>query len=334
MNSSDTDKKKFICIVNNVHGLLIYYLCNPQDFFYTLFVISDGISLDLQNKLNYTLRVPSFSRLPKPLCLLFRALYYFCANVYFKFKKDVTIVYGHDHLFYSQLFIKRAKSFTLLEDGLANYTQQSADRSNKIRKLLFGSSGPFFGWSDDVKQVVLSGIVETPPELMHKTILIDIHERWNAFTVEQKNSFLEIFSSEPYTPLAKVVIFTQPFSEDGMMSEDQKIGIYIKIYNHYRKFYRQEDICIKSHPRELTDYSQYFDCKFIKTKIPGQIMIMNDKPEILVTIYSSVGFVQGNVQSHIWGTKFDSFLLANVGLFEGNYNGWKNDEKNCNNTSS
>lgn len=323
MTNFEHDKPHPVCIVNNVHGLLIYYLYNPECFFDTLFVISEGISSDVQQKLKHTLRVPSFSRSPKFLRTLLRAAYYFYKNISLAFKKQSIIVYGHDHLYYSQLFIKRAKKFVLLEDGLANYSSQNTHQGGKLRKVFFGSTGPFFGWSKEISSIVLTGIVDIPPELKSKTTLIDINEKWSQLTQQQKKRFVGLFSSDPYIPLKKIVIFTQPFSEDVMMSEKDKIEIYRKIYNHYRKFYGCDEICIKSHPREQTDYSSYFDCDFIKSKIPGQIMILNDKPEILVTIYSSVGYVRTEIKTHIWGTEFDSFLKERTGHFEGNYYGWK-----------
>nr|AFO84314.1 WepA [Cronobacter turicensis] len=326
MNKLEKYQLTPVCIVNNVHGLLIYYLYNTQYFFDTLFVVSDGISVDVQKKLKHTIRIPSFSHSPKLLRIILRAIYYQLANFFLKFKKDNKIVYGHDHLFYSQLFIKKAKRFILLEDGLANYSEHDAAKGGKIRKIIFGSSGPFFGWSKQVSSVVLSGIVDIPDKLKNKTTLVDINMRWNELAPQQKQRFINIFSAEPYIALKKVVIFTQPFSEDAMMSEAQKINIYKKIYNHYRQIFQKDEICIKSHPREHTDYSQYFDCVFIKSKIPGQIMILNDRPEILVTIYSSVGYIRDNIKTHIWGTEFDSFLLEKVGYFEGNYTGWTSNE--------
>lgn len=326
MTNFEHDKLNPVCIVNNVHGLLIYYLYNPESFFETLFVISDGISSDVQQKLKHTLRVPSFSRPPKFARLLLRAVYYFFTNIFLSLKKQNTIVYGHDHLYYSQLFVKRAEKFVLLEDGLANYSRQSTHQGGKLRKLLFGSTGPFFGWSEEITSIVLTGIVDIPAELKCKTTLIDINKKWGELAPQQKERFVSLFSSEPYRPLKKVVIFTQPFSEDAMMSEKEKVEIYRRIYNHYRKAYSRDEICIKAHPREQTDYSSYFDCEFIKSKIPGQIMILNDNPEILVTIYSSVGYVRSEIETHIWGITFDSFLVERTGSFEGNYYGWKNDE--------
>lgn len=326
-NSRKSPLSKF-CVINNIHGLFIYYLLNPEDFKKTTFIISDGISKDIQKKLPTTIVFPSFNNYPKLISLLLRVIYYNYKKILLHFSRQNIQVYGHDHLYFSQLYIKRSNSFILIEDGLANYSSTKVSRYSFIREILFGSKGPFFGWSDDIDKIILSGIVTIPERISNKVTEIDITNEWNHLTFIQKNYFLDLFSEEPYIPLSKVVIFTQPFSEDGMMTEHEKIEIYKIIYEHYCSIYSKNEICIKSHPREQTNYSKYFDCASIQSKIPGQIMILIDQPEVLATIYSSVGFVKGSAQAHVWGTSFNEFLLKKVGKFEGNYNGFKRNEKN------
>lgn len=321
MNKNHDTSLSPICVINNIHGLFMYYLIDPEVFKKTIFVISDGIPLSVQKKLPAIIFVPSFDKHPKFISLFLRAVYFLYKNTCLYFKNRKTIVYGHDHLFFSQLYIKRASSFILIEDGLANYISDKKSRRSLIRKMLFGSNGPYFGWSKDINKIILSGIIDTPNQIIDKVSLINISTRWGNLTPVQKRDFIELFSSESYKPLSKVVIFTQPFSEDGMMSEVEKIDIYKIVYEHYCRIYNKADICIKSHPREETNYSLYFDCSFIKSKIPGQIMILIDRPDVLATIYSSVGFVKGDVQTHVWGTSFNELLLKKVGYFDGNYNG-------------
>ncbi|MGF6101275.1 hypothetical protein M2429_002207 [Enterobacter sp. A4] len=323
MINSRESQLPLICVVNNIHGLFMYYLVRPEDFKKTTFIVSDGISQDVKRKLPSSVLFPSFNNYPKLISLLLRAIYYRYKNFCLHLKMKKSKVYGHDHLYFSQLYIKRSAGFVLIEDGLANYASSKQNRKSLFRKYLFGSSGPFFGWGDDINEIILSGIVNIPEEISRKVTQIDISKSWNNLSSIQKNYFLDLFSDEPYVPLSKVVIFTQPFSEDGMMSETEKIAIYKVLYEHYCSIYDKNEICIKSHPRENTDYSRYFDCTFIQSKIPGQIMILMDQPEVLATIYSSVGFVKGNAQTHVWGTSFNESLLKKAGYFEGNYNGFE-----------
>lgn len=74
-NSRKSPLSKF-CVINNIHGLFIYYLLNPEDFKKTTFVISDGISKDIQKKLPTTIVFPSFNNYPKLISLLLRVIYY------------------------------------------------------------------------------------------------------------------------------------------------------------------------------------------------------------------------------------------------------------------
>lgn len=54
---------------------------------------------------------------------------------------------------------------------------------------------------------ILSAIVDVPKELINKTFLIDINDRWNNLTPVQKDMFMNLFSSESYQPLSKIVIY-------------------------------------------------------------------------------------------------------------------------------
>lgn len=40
-----------LCIINNIHGLFIYYLIDPERFLKSTFVISNGISPEVRKKI-------------------------------------------------------------------------------------------------------------------------------------------------------------------------------------------------------------------------------------------------------------------------------------------
>lgn len=61
----------------------------------------------------------------------------------------------------------------------------------------------------------------------------------------------------------KLLLITQPLSEDGHMSEDQKIRLYNDILN---PFVSEYTFFVKAHPRELTDYRGKLNYEF--TLIP------------------------------------------------------------------
>ncbi|MDT9426944.1 glycosyltransferase family 52 protein [Escherichia coli] len=84
--------------------------------------------------------------------------------------------------------------------------------------------------------------------------------------------------------VADVMILTQPLSEDGFISENEKIRLYDEII----KEYNDKKIVIRQHPRELTDYSLYFkDVKVNKVKAPVELVVLNSPMiKTAVTLFS------------------------------------------------
>ncbi|MCP2005426.1 UNVERIFIED_ORG: hypothetical protein J2Y78_003966 [Buttiauxella agrestis ATCC 33320] len=222
-------------------------------------------------------------------------------------------------LFIYFLFINKSIDFTLIEDGLANYVKNNRGNVGFLKRLLLDADACDFGYNEKIKKIVLSGLSEIPGELKEKSHIIDIKYLWENISQDLKDCFLETLSDGIYSPLDKIVIFTQPFSEHGIMTEHEKIEMYRTIFHYYEAKYGKEDICIKTHPRETTLYENYFDCKVIHTSVPGQIMLLVDKPDIIATIYSSVGYTSLNIRNDIWGTEFSHTLINKVGRFPANF---------------
>jgi len=76
-------------------------------------------------------------------------------------------------------------------------------------------------------------------------------------------------------------------SEDNIIEEKEKIGIYKNIIDNYKKDY---EIFIKPHPREVTDYKEIFNNIIIFNKyFPLEILnYMEDNQfDLAVTLFSS-----------------------------------------------
>lgn len=67
----------------------------------------------------------------------------------------------------------------------------------------------------------------------------------------------------------RVVLMTQPMSEDGIMSEEEKLYIYQNILT----LYKPDEVVIKGHPREKTCYTDHFkNVPQIKNGIPMELL--------------------------------------------------------------
>lgn len=88
-----------------------------------------------------------------------------------------------------------------------------------------------------------------------------------------------------------ILLLTQPLSEDGYITEREKINIYSKIIKDNYK-----NILIKPHPRELTNYQNYF-----------KNIILLDK-DIPIELYSLLGMKFYKVVSLFSTSVFNSFM--------------------------
>ncbi|WP_261787247.1 glycosyltransferase family 52 protein, partial [Fusobacterium necrophorum] len=89
------------------------------------------------------------------------------------------------------------------------------------------------GVSSKVEKVYLRGILPTPDCLQHKVEYMDIYSLWKQKSMEEKKWILHFFDFQKkhleLLQSKKTILFTQPLSEDGIMTEEEKIGIYRKI---------------------------------------------------------------------------------------------------------
>ncbi|MCP2004359.1 UNVERIFIED_ORG: hypothetical protein J2Y78_002899 [Buttiauxella agrestis ATCC 33320] len=311
-----------ICVVNNTHGLLMYFLKYPEKFTSTLFVCQDDLPLVIRSNLAKVIVMPSFNDDKKNLAIIKRIVYriymHYCKFWYLK--RYSKIICGHDHLYFSGSFI--SNKFICLEDGTANYLtkhRKASKLKSLIREKILGVSSEVYGYSDKIKKLILSGMMAVPDELSNKSEVIDISDSWRLCSHEHKKHFLAVFNVEHEIPNKKVMIVTQPFSEDGYITESEKLEIYRSLLEYYKKNYDTSEICIKPHPREKTDYKMNFDCTVIDSPVPAQVLILEMGIEVISTLYSSVGYMTGKAcDIHLFGTSPSQNLERRVGKIQGN----------------
>lgn len=315
-------KNDNICVVNNTHGLLMYFLKYPEKFTSTLYVCQDDLPSVIRSNLTKVIVMRSFNDDKKKIAIIKRIAYriYMHCSKFWYLKRFSKTVCGHDHLYFSGSFI--SDKFICLEDGTANYLTKHRKTSmlkSLIREKILGVSSDIYGHSDKIKKVVLSGMMEIPDELSKKSDVIDIVNTWKDCAEENKKSFLSVFDVKDDLPNKSIMIITQPFSEDGYVTEDEKINIYKSLLEYYNKKYDISEICIKPHPREKTDYKSYFDCTVIESPVPAQVLILEMGVKIISTLYSSVGYMAiDGCEINLFGTSPSQNLEQKVGEIKGN----------------
>lgn len=246
--------------------------------------------------------------------------YYYNLLKYFPSKNELTNieVYGDDELSISIPY--RNIGINVIEDGIINYKKRVIKRTmlEKIKKKLklIENSDKAYGFDERVKKIYLTGLGPVPQELSSKVEFIDLKKLWEKKTRSEQEEILDIFSFNLNTKKKlkgkEIILLTQPLSEDGVISEDEKIKLYSKII----KKYDQKKLIIKRHPREKTNYKDIFkDCLVIDDVFPFEIFNLLDiKFQKAITLFSTAASaVDKNIEIDFYGTEVHPKILEKFG---------------------
>ena len=244
-------------------------------------------------------------------------------------RKNKAYIYGvTQFILAKEVFFK--EKFIEIEDGMANYTISEIEKleeknmnkikiSNIIRYFLgVGSRKGRLGYAENTVKIYLTENLckEIPKGLESKTEIINLKRLWSEKTEEEKKIILNSFNfnSEILKKINKdtIMLFTQPLSEDSLITENVKLELYSKILRKYEN----QSVIIKPHPREKTDYSIYFsNCYVMKEKYPVEILeLVGINIKKAVTIFSSAAFGLGkDVEIDFYGTEVHPKLFERFG---------------------
>lgn len=305
--------KKYLCISAINYNLLLF--CLLKNFLNnTIFWLSPNLSF-LKEKDFFLLSQAVSS---KQRNLENKLQFLEIKKEYFK-KQDFTI-YAQDHILDSYSFIRG--TFSIIEDGTMTYLEANKEwekeknRSffSKIKRRMRGKIATC-GVSSKVDKVYLRGILPIPSCLQDKVESMDIYSLWAKKTKEEKewiNTFfhfqtrnLELLQSK------KIILFTQPLSEDKIMTEEQKIQIYRKIIEKENI----KDIVIKVHPRETTKYEEYFaSISILEENTPFELYLLHGlKGKKVITLFSTAVYGLKDFEVVFYGTKDNKLLMDRFG---------------------
>lgn len=239
---------------------------------------------------------------------------------WYDFIKNSEINIFNEGLTYT-FFLVRFKDnpFNQMEDGLYNYNPYISNfKAFKRKYILRTPQGE--GMDDQIKSIEVQYPEKLPERVRHKGVKLDISG--NDILLDTKNwkKIQTIFSqnhSFNFDNHKKVIIITQPFSEDGFVTEEYKINLYRQIIKEYTTGY---NVYIKVHPRETTDYTGLLGLNI--TEIPRNfpLEILNFYPDIFfekgITIFSSALDNLTNIKERIFlGLDYDQKLHTKKRLF-------------------
>lgn len=229
-------------------------------------------------------------------------------------------IYGIDQGWAIRSIIGHRK-YTLIEDGIIDY---QADRNipvrrfDRLRSLLWG---PIYkhdlGRNHNCRHIVLTQPFSNPA-LKEKAHHYDLEKIWATSTKEKQDLILSKFNISPDDLHAMekrpVILLTQALSEDGIMSEQEKIQFYLDMIAPYGI----DNVIIKTHPREKTDYSSNIPGAFVLDKIvPFQLFsLIGLNVDTVVTVCSSaaLSLQSRNTRIDFKGSTIDQRIADKYGI--------------------
>lgn len=221
---------------------------------------------------------------------------------------EIDELYLQDHIKFSQFFLNNFNGKAiLLEDGTINYNEKilSEEKNKKLKKIKINhfmkkvivekikKEYRRFGLSEKIQEIYLTGLLPIPDLIKNKVKIINISDEWEKLSKKDKEEILRVFkiSSKSFENLKveknKVLLLTQPLSEDKIITEKEKIDIYREILLKENG----KNIYIKAHPREKTNYKEVFkefNINIIENSFPIEICLLLDiKFEKVITLFST-----------------------------------------------
>lgn len=303
---------KNVCFIENLYSLLLYLLIVDDNVLdNTFFFYTQKVPKSISDRFKYAkCMIFPKSDILKILYILWLRLSKFWKYPFIKTCK----LFGQDNFpFVSPLVGKR--KMTLIEDGIMNYTLTAGRQLGWVKGLI---GGPMmrekpFGLSSSIEKILLTGMCEIPDIIRNKVTLINPFDLWQNSSVFKRNQIINIFGlSEDKIEVFKKytsILFTQPLSEDNILSEETKIALYKKIING-------QHIAIKPHPREITIYKKYFPKNIIlESNVPIELLtLMGIKFKKAYTLFStSVLSFPYPIEIYFTGTSIHPDLVKKCG---------------------
>lgn len=178
----------------------------------------------------------------------------------------------------ANLYFKKCNEAVFIEEGVLTTINPLQSKLKVAVKKITGTEVDFY------KNKKLQRIVVQKPELYpntwkEKLCTLDMKALIAKNTGESKNVILTVFLGDLVSQIRTGlhrdigIIYTQPLSEDGFISEEQKIDYFKKMANYYSKYGTP---IIKLHPRDQTEYK--FNSKYtvLPAYFPSELLNLLD----------------------------------------------------------
>lgn len=255
----------YFFVANSAYSLYQYLLMKKGKTDDTLFVLGPAIDqADVPNKITFI--PPADSEHPA-----------FGKSLVNKIKRAVNNSSAHGYINFSTpqtLELSHKFSVSALSDGLSDLT-------------LF----PKYLKTPSIQHCYATSLESAPKEASNKLSFIDLKKEWQRLTLNEQKKIATVFGVTPkeleILKTKKVILITQPLSEDGIVTEIDKQRLYKSILSNYSP----DEIVIKPHPREKTNWSLLFpDTPIISRRVPAELLSDMINLKKVCTFFSTAAF--------------------------------------------
>lgn len=174
----------------------------------------------------------------------------------------------------ANLFFKKCRESYFLEEGVLTAINPPQSKAKVFVKKVTGTVIDFY------KETKLKAIIVQKPEIypeawQGKLKRLDVNDLLSSLSKETQDVILRVFMGD-YLDKAMSgeldnagIIYTQPLSEDGYITEEEKIKYYQEIVQYYSKYGRP---IVKLHPRDLTNYQFDMDITVMPAYFPSELL--------------------------------------------------------------
>ena len=298
-----------VAVFSNGRALLLYLLLKDSDEINSTYFFLESIRPDLAH----------CTYLKPPFGNVFRFTWFMAglrirAICDYRFLRKAHI-YAQDSIAIAGPIIGNSP-FDLIEEGVSNYIHNPRrSRFNLIKKILCGGlfTKEVFGHSDQARKIYLTGMIPIPEGIKEKVEVVNMQELWNACDPGKRDYIRKVFGmvkSGIDDRKTDSTLITQPFSEEFVLTEEEKISLY-------RRIVGDKEMTIKPHPREKTDYAKYFpSASIIDPSVPLELYALESRTRFkeVYTVFSTAAFVfPYEVRIHFAGTKVNPKLKDRYG---------------------
>lgn len=187
----------------------------------------------------------------------------------YNFAWNNSYVYSTANLLYK----KSSEAFFIEESAMIAKLPVESNWKKALHKLLGG--GVDFIKDDKLKAIYVQNPAIFPEEWQSKLLRFNLSDMIEKLKDENKKDILTIMSQygESIANLLKDpnigIVFTSPFSEQNLITEQEKIKYTLEMCDYYKRYGR---LVLKLHPRDTTMYPVSEDVAVLPTSFPSELL--------------------------------------------------------------